>query len=79
MRRKVFMGITSVRGYCRALPSTPSSLLDRDHLHAEAVALADVIFDRPKPMLLQNRINPLAGEIVIILDLAPIGIGKGSG
>jgi hypothetical protein len=52
----------------------PSPLLDRDHLHAEATALADVIFDRPKPMLLQKRVKPLAGKIVVARDLAPIGI-----
>jgi hypothetical protein len=48
-------------------PRPPSSLPDRDHLHAEAVALADVIFDRLKPWF-------CAGKIVVMLNLAPIGI-----
>jgi hypothetical protein len=55
-------------------PRPPSPLLDRDHLHADAVAFADVRFDRPKTMLFQQRGKPLAGKIVIMLDLAPIGI-----
>lgn len=33
-----------------------------------------MIFDRPKTMLFQKRVKPLAGKIVIMLDLAPIGI-----
>jgi hypothetical protein len=55
-------------------PCPRLSLLDRDYVHAEAVALADVIFDRPKTVLFQERKKPLAGKIVVVLDLAPIGI-----
>ena len=50
------------------------SPLDRDHLHAHAIALADMIFDRLEPVLLQKRVKPLAGKIVIMLDLGPIRI-----
>ena len=60
--------------YSASTASNPSPLLDRDHFHADAVALADVIFGRPKTMLFQECVKPLAGKIVVVLDLAPIGV-----
>ena len=33
-----------------------------------------MIFDRLEPVLLQKRVMPLAGKIVIMLDLGPIRI-----
>lgn len=57
--------------YSASTASNPSPLLDRDYVHADPVAFADVIFDRPKTLLFQVRVKPLAGKIVVMLDLAP--------
>jgi hypothetical protein len=80
-RRLTFAGcIASIeknprkKRYSASTASNPSPLLDRDHVHADPVALADVIFGRPKTVLFQERVKPLAGKIVVVLDLAPIGI-----
>ena len=55
-------------------PHRQGSALDRDHIHDAVTALARHIGGRLEAVLLQQLIQPVAREIVIVLDIPPGGI-----